>query len=339
MDHERRIIMNNAIANNFNNLTGQTLKLLSNNQLTIREKEADGLAEIGKGAGKVAFKVIQKNEIRAHHLPGVIATMHPNPNDWLLLCQYIPDPVKKQLREEGINYVEAAGNAFIRHPNLYIFIDTQTVSPYRATKEGKLWKPTGLKYIFALLQNPKVLSETYRQQIQMAGIAIGNIGLLQEQLKEEGYLKQEEKNGKPILLLENRDNLRDRWVELFNTLLRPKLVQGRYRFVTKLSWRDVRLHGAYWGGEPAGAILTDFLEPEEYTVYTNRKNEVIKDLRLAPDPKGNVELLEPFWQESVYSPQGDPPTVPPLLAYAELIISLDSRNRETAERIRSKFHV
>jgi hypothetical protein len=265
--------------------------------------------------------------------------MNPDPNNWILLSQYIPDPVKKRLREEGINYVEASGNAFIRHPNLYIFIDTHTVSPYRATKEGKLWKPTGLKYIFALLQHPELLNEPYRQQIQTVGIAIGNIGLLQEQLKEEGYLRQEEKKGKSTLLLNNRNNLRDRWVELFNTLLRPKLVQGRYRFVTKMPWKNIRLMGAYWGGEPAGAILTDFLEPEEFTVYTNSRNSVIRDLRLAPDPEGNVELLEPFWQEGIYPPQGREPAVPPLLAYAELVNSLDSRNRETAERIKSKFHV
>jgi len=63
----------------------------------------------------------------------------------------------------------------------------------------------------------------------------------------------------------------------------------------------------------------------------------MRDLRLVPDPHGKVEIVEIFWNPGDYQTETQQKTVPPLLAYAELINSLDSRNRETAQRIKKKF--
>jgi len=61
----------------------------------------------------------------------------------------------------------------------------------------------------------------------------------------------------------------------------------------------------------------------------------MKKLKIVPDQNGDVELLRPFWNEEVFLRELD--TVPPLLAYAELISSIDSRNRETAMRVKEKY--
>jgi hypothetical protein len=60
----------------------------------------------------------------------------------------------------------------------------------------------------------------------------------------------------------------------------------------------------------------------------------MKHLRLVPDPAGNVEILDVFWNDQLNYKQG---LVPPLLAYADLVTSLDSRNRETAVRIKQQY--
>jgi hypothetical protein len=59
---------------------------------------------------------------------------------------------------------------------------------------------------------------------------------------------------------------------------------------------------------------------------------------LVPDKNGNVEMMQIFWETpEIDFINGKAKTIPPLLAYADLITSLDSRNRETAERIKQKY--
>jgi hypothetical protein len=67
------------------------------------------------------------------------------------------------------------------------------------------------------------------------------------------------------------------------------------------------------------------------------KTDIMRELRLVPDPQGKVELMDLFWNEPYFKNRDHQTVVPPLLAYAELITSLDSRNRETAERIKQKY--
>lgn len=61
----------------------------------------------------------------------------------------------------------------------------------------------------------------------------------------------------------------------------------------------------------------------------------MRKLKIVPDHTGEVELLRPFWNEEIFTTNKG--TVPALLAYAELISSFDSRNRETAMRIKEKY--
>jgi hypothetical protein len=331
--------MNKTVIQRFNTLTGGILTLRPAKKLTINGKGVDGVAEIKAAGGKILpFQVILKNEIRDMHLPDILATMQPDRTNWLLICQYIPEPTKAHLRTWDVNYLEAAGNCFIRRDDLFIFINDQAVTTYRTPKDGKLWKQTGLKFLFAILNEPELLNETYRHQMTATDIAIGNIGPFLEELKEEGYIIEGKRNDKKILLLENQQPLRNKWAELFDAVLRPKLRQGKFRFLQDTPWQDRTAEGVYWGGEPAGALLTNFLQPEEFTLYTNRpKIEVMKELKLVPDPQGKVELMDLFWNEAFYKDKYPPATVPPFLAYAELITSLDSRNRETAERIKQQY--
>ena len=133
----------------------------------------------------------------------------------------------------------------------------------------------------------------------------------------------------------------DKWADMYMNILRHKLLIGRFRFNKKNNRENWHNHvgsdiGIYWGAETAGAILTNYLSPEIYTIYSNEDRfELMKKLKIAPDQSGEVELLKPFWNKEVFSTDVD--TVPPLLAYAELISSFDSRNRETAVRIKEKY--
>ncbi|GAL72427.1 type IV toxin-antitoxin system AbiEi family antitoxin [Jejuia pallidilutea] len=84
------------------------------------------------------------------------------------------------------------------------------------------------------------------------------------------------------------------------------------------------------GGEPAGAILTDNLRPQEFTIYSNLElPEIAKTLRLVPDKTGNVEVRQKFWQNNNWNKN----TVPALLIYTDLMNSGYGRNVEIANQI------
>jgi hypothetical protein len=286
----------------------------------------DGVA-ITTGGQKRQFRVIVRNELRQLHMPDILKETGKDKENWLLIARYIPQPLKDELKKQRINYLEEAGNGFIRAGDFFYFMGGRAVTPVRKTGTAKLWKQTGLYFLFAILTDPGLLQEPYRVIADRAGIALGNIGQLLEELTEAGYLE----NG----ALKNKDRLLQQWVELYPIVLKPKLVKGRFKFLRdedRKNWKTIKPAHFQWGGEPAGAIYTGFLEPEFFTIYTKEPaTELVKRYRIVPDPAGNIEVVETFWKAETEG------VVPPLLAYAELITSMDSRNQETAVRIKNKY--
>jgi hypothetical protein len=321
----------------FNAITGAVLQELPAKKPVNR---ADAAAELRFGKQKTRFWVEIKNEIREQNIHGIMNLVKQNPGEWLLVCRYIPKPVKEELKNKNINYLETAGNCFIQKDGLFFYINDKAVTKQRLPREGKLWKQAGLKFLFGILVKPELLNQPYRVIAAATNIALGNIGTFIEELKQEGFVKEGIKNKKKILFIENKEQLQNKWVELFNAVLKPKLKLGRFRFLNNNDWKNRKNLPATnicWGGEAAGELLTDFLQPEILTIYTREtKTTIMKNLRLVPDPEGKVELMELFWDTHLFE-NNKHKTVPPLLAYAELITSLDSRNRETAERIKQKY--
>ncbi|KEQ28754.1 hypothetical protein N180_18825, partial [Pedobacter antarcticus 4BY] len=259
----------------------------------------------------------------------------------IMISRYIPTPMKDELRSQGISYIESSGNCYIETPGIYIYINDQKSPPLKATEETKLWAPTGMKFLFAVLMDQELLNSSYRNIAYTAGVALGNVGSFIYEMKKEGYVITGARNRKETLLLENKTMLIDKWADMYRAVLRPKQLVGKFRFNKKEDRENWHSHipsdlGIYWGAETAGAILTNYLTPEVYTVYSNEDRfELMRKLRIVPDQNGEVELLRPFWNEEVVVSNED--TVPALLAYAELISSFDSRNRETAMRIKEKY--
>ena len=351
MNHEQFKILNmkeeeilEKATRKFRDITGMKMEVV-NNLLTNPHANADAIVKLTADNQEVTLWVEIKNEIREQNLPRFLYYIKNNPTEWLLVCQYIPKPLKENLKNQGINYLETAGNCFIRKDGLYFYINDKAVTAQRQPKEGKLWKQAGLKFLFGILEKPELLNGPYRTMGEVAKVALGNIGPFIQELKDEGFVKEGIEDGKPILMFENKEMLRNKWIELFNAVLKPKLKQGRFRFINKTdlqNWKETPTtfpHKFYWGGEPAAALLTEYLQPEMFTIYTKvPKIEIMKQLRLVPDKNGNIEIMDIFCNPPMLDFLNiNTKTVPPFLVYAELITSLDSRNRETAERIKQKY--
>jgi hypothetical protein len=100
------------------------------------------------------------------------------------------------------------------------------------------------------------------------------------------------------------------------------------------NWKNIELHNAYWGGEPAANLLDKHLTPEQFVIYSHlTMHELMKTYKLMPDDiNGNIlYMLPPFKNKEV------PKIADPFIIYAELIESKDSRCLEAAQRIKEKY--
>lgn len=324
-----------------NNLTGARVKEMSLSKPEDKN-EADAFIEI-ELRGKVHhFKVAIKGELRWMHGPQIIERFRQNTDEWILIARYIPQPLKDYFRSNGINYLELAGNCYINTKEVFIYVADQKVTPIRAATTSRLWKPAGLKFLLAIISDPVLINSSYREIAKAADVALGNIGSLLEELKDEGYLQEDEKK------LMNREKLISRWAELFHVVLYPKILIGRFKFLRPdqyADWQSLETSGFYWGGEPGAAMLTGYLRPQRFLIYSEKPvNELLKTLKVVPDKNGNIIVLEKFWGDMSYSGTDQlraadtkARIAPALLVYADLINDLDSRNQEAAEKIKKIY--
>ncbi len=301
-------------------------------------KQMDAEIQIIFRSGQQQFHVEIKGELRQAVLPEILVKFGKGKDQWLLVARYIPGPLKADLKKNGINYLEVTGNCFVSTDKLYLYINDREVKQVRTTPEGKLWKATGLKLLFVIIQEPGLLDATYRRLAELAGIALGSISPLLDELRKEGYIANDEADGQEILI--NRDRLVRKWAEFYPVVLRPKLWKGDFRFLHDEeddTWKSLQFDDMYWSGDPAGELYTQFLVPETFPLYTSRQaNELVKLLKAVPDEKGKVQVFEKFWGDWPEN-RSIPYAVPPLLAYADLINGKDSRQWEVAQKIKNTY--
>jgi hypothetical protein len=91
-----------------------------------------------------------------------------------------------------------------------------------------------------------------------------------------------------------------------------------------------------WGGEPAAEKLVQYLNPAIITLYTleRPRGEWLNKWGLVPRPNGRVRIYDKFWQDQQWDPQQ---LAPPLLVYAELMMTDDPRCIETAQMIYDQY--
>ncbi|MCP5498109.1 MAG: hypothetical protein H7A23_26430 [Leptospiraceae bacterium] len=255
----------------------------------------------------------------------------------LVVSGSISSSAKEILKQNNINYLDMAGNCFIKdNKGLYIQIEGKKRELLRSERKHKAFNKNGIKLIYALLLNENLVNGTYEEMAKAANISKSTVGTILKDLKEKGYLLQINENLKRLTEV---PQLQEKWVHAFNEKLKPSLLRGKFRFLPKREsdWKSINLGAdTFWGGEPGANILTGFLSPGEWTIYsTVSKNELLKNLFLVPDPQyGNVSVYNVFWDlnnENFVNKENK--IVNPLLIYADLLGTNHSRNFETAQKI------
>lgn len=272
-----------------------------------------------------------KKEIRTHQLPGIYELAKTNKPFLLIGGQIFPN-IKEKLKDKGINWIDGAGNMYIRTEEHFLFVDHNETFHIKAERDRAFTK-TGLKVVFLFLLDETWLQKTYREIAEAADVALGTIGYVINGLKKRKYLV---KKGEKKYQLVRKDELIDEWIGAYETELKPKLHKGNFSFIDEeaVDWRKMELDNqTVWGGEAGADLLTKMLRPQALTLYTTHtKGNIMKKFRLKPDPDGTVRVYEPFWNI-----EDDREAAPPLAIYADLILTGDERNYKIAERIYGEF--
>ena len=307
-----------------------------------KDRGADALIDIIAGGKKHRYLVEMKANVdRMTMLGQVKAQLDRLKKPGLLFAPYITPTIANECRRLNIQFVDAAGNAYLKAPGMHIFVTGERPAEPKVMGARGGGTPAALRVVFALLCNRKLLNAPYRDIVEAAGVALGAIGWVFFDLKERGYItggnkKRERRLVEPVRLFEE-------WVTNYPIKLKPKLNPRRFKADNPDWWQNTPLHdlGAFWGGEVAADRLTHYLKPATCTIYIkpefarNALPRLVADHRLRAEPNGNVEILEAFWK--LPADPAHPDVVPPILAYADLVATLDPRNLEAAKLVREQL--
>ncbi|MCB0415870.1 MAG: hypothetical protein KDD50_16140, partial [Bdellovibrionales bacterium] len=251
----------------------------------------------------------------------------------LIIVRKINPKMANYLKSKGIAYVDMEGNIFFPVEVGNLTHQPENKSVNKREKQKVFGGVTFVKLVYEFLTNPKSLSWSQRELSRVTQMSLGSVNNVIENLKEtEHIILDPNKN----LLLKNRDDLIDKWTHTYIGGLRRRNIIGQYSFAMPPEnsqwWKDVKFNiaGIVWGGESAAEYYSGYLSPGEFTLYTTRTkiSIIIGTLKLKPNPNGAVKIIEVFWEMN-YSDK----FAPPLVVYADLLSSTNSRLHETAELI------
>lgn len=278
------------------------------------------------------FNVGIKKELKNHQLFNLIQQKGDTDN-FLLIAEKLYPKVKKELKENNINYIEANGNVYINREGIYVHIDTNKTLQLPKDTGNRAFTKTGLKVVFHFLLEPQLLNQTQREIAEVANVALGNIPQIINGLLETNLIL---KLNKKEFIINDYETLLNKWITEYQQTLKPTLLKQRFKLLERnQNWKEIQLNlqETVWGGEPAGDIITNHLRPEQLTLYTKETaKDLMKNYKLIPDNEGDIWAYDMFWKET-FNAQ----TVPLQLVYADLIITDDKRCRETANIIFNEY--
>ena len=313
-------------------------KRITNTIVQIHDNGARLTAEIKKWAPQVNVGAII-NQIKFLAEPG----------QGLLVADYINRNMGEQLKEADVQFIDTAGNAYINQRPIYIYINgnkpQKAIVAKAPLKTNRAFQPTGMKVVFVFLREEELVNAPYRVIADQAAVALGAVGGVIHDLIAHGFLL--EGISKNQRKLAEFDRLLDQWVEAYPYKLKRKYEIGRFASDNPDWWKSIHpeKHDAQWGGEIAVAKYTNYLNPQHGLVYIDKTKmaDFLQTARLKkaePDERQDIQidLVEPFWKKANNDEKiKHAGLVHPIIAYADLIESGDTRNLDAANRLREKF--
>ncbi|MGB5396672.1 MAG: type IV toxin-antitoxin system AbiEi family antitoxin [Gammaproteobacteria bacterium] len=304
--------------------TGIRLNLIEQ-QAGMADEVIDAIIEV-EGYAALRFVGCVKKWAPQANFGALVEQVRQLPGKGILVADHVNPAMADRLRALDIPFIDTAGNALINEKPLHVFIKGNRPARLPAIQSrGRAFKPGGLKIVHALFTQPELLNASYRDIAQAAGVALGTVGQVLQDLKLGGFLVEP---GKMQRRLAQKKRLFDRWVEACLETLKPRLLVGRYTSDQADWWKavDISQYNAVWGGEVAVAKTTRYMVPQKITVYIDQEGPSLlpSEMRLRKDDGGEIALYRMFWKYR----GGD--VADAMVVYADLLGSVDPRNIEVA---------
>jgi len=292
------------------------------------------------GRASIELDTEVKTTVRETNLSKLIWQRQRSPN-FLLIANYVSSTLAEQLRVNGINYMDKAGNAYLNFNTeeapILIWIDGQRPERLSVERADHAFTKAGLRVTYWYLTQPQRVNEPIRTIAQEVGVGLETVHRVRQSLQQQQFLIWKTATS---WLFVKRAKLLDKWIDAYTHRLKPSLLIGHYTLVKGRDlhdWRDWPLPGpeTSWGGEPAADLLTDYIRPAHLTLYTRQaKIEIMRHFRLLPagsEKEPTVSVYQKFW----LTDDGNP-YVHPLLVYADLMSTGSARNAEVAQILYEK---
>lgn len=289
------------------------------------------ISTVTRGKSEQTYAISNRGSAR---LAEIAADWGDNDDPLLVLDDYIHPRSADTLRRAGINYADAAGNAWLEFDDVLIDVrgrprKTATINAFLGLQErpkgaaGNVFSSGRSQVICALLTWPRLWKATTREQAVAAGVSVG---LAHDTLQLLHTLDYREDPRSTELLLE-------RWTASFPTGLERKLtlasLNGDPQSPVQTDGEDV-----YIGGE--GAVPDLIGGAATVTIYVPElRPRLIIANRWRTDGPPNVTIRRAFWKAPPDDPFGH--VTPWPLVYADLWGANDPRLRNVAQEWKARF--
>jgi hypothetical protein len=264
-------------------------------------------------------------------------TALPKSMTTIAYAEVIPEWAFEPLQTKGVGYIDLAGELYL---------------PIRLSQRRKSSQPSDTdvapkgaargqreQLLFALLSEPSLRHKSQRtiaKEIQMAHSTVSH-GLAA--LVSDGDIIVSNRNHE--IRINQAPHMLDRWLEFFSTnfkeLTKPEIFRSSLQKLDPSWWQSTAISDLYWSGDVAASRLGGNLRPERYLIYHagQARQDVMRSLRLVPDPRGTIEMRRRFWKFSW--PDEQVGLVPLPLIYSDLMLTGDSRAAAAANAIQIRI--
>ena len=245
----------------------------------------------------------------------------------IIVSDYINPVISDELKKNDINFIDAAGNCFIKSKSVYIFVKGKKHKILQNNLFVKNYNITDIKLIFAVLTNNELINTSQRNISIFSKIPLGSVGNVLKKLESQKFLIRF-LSGRRII---NKKELFEKWCIAYSDKFKPKIFLGKFKGNISL----VENIKGKWGGEPAAYLLKKIMKPEIFTIYVskNKLNEFLFKHRFAKDDQdGYIEIYDNSWFGNEVN-ENYKSTVHPFIVYADLLSGNNQRNTEAAKII------
>lgn len=263
----------------------------------------------------------------------------------LVLSDYINPSIAEMLKEQGTWFMDTAGNAYVEIPGkTYIWVTGKKNKEIKSKTQSMI-SETNARIFFFLLNNGPRIKASYREMAERSGVSLGKVSQTLAELKRMEFLRSRDKN----IYITQPGKLLELWVQSYLDKLKPAVDRGIYTWphgedFTALKDIPQPLNEMMViGGERAAELYTGHLKSLHIDLWVPGKDiETFKrQLKLMPSKRGRIRLFTGFADDianTEFQPKDENLRLAnPLIVYADLLETPDSRLQETAEILKRKY--